>query len=188
MWQCQKCGEEILDPFENCWVCGTSREGVEDPLFEPVVDQPDLSAGLSDSPTIRGFAAGAVVSVIVDFLHPFIMLFLVYLAGTVVIRKDALRSTLLFALAWAEFAAIGGAIAGAIGARAKTVRSALVPCMLSCVLFLFIFIAALTNFLVHWPGEVLLGSLTIAAFTGALAGGFVVGRKLASQDGGNEAG
>ncbi len=33
MWQCVKCREELDDSFDNCWKCGTSKEGVEDPDF-----------------------------------------------------------------------------------------------------------------------------------------------------------
>jgi hypothetical protein len=40
MWKCQKCQESHDDSFEACWNCGTSRDGTEDPAFEPadVVD------------------------------------------------------------------------------------------------------------------------------------------------------
>lgn len=36
MWQCMKCWESVEDPFNVCWSCGTSRDGVEDPAFEKV--------------------------------------------------------------------------------------------------------------------------------------------------------
>lgn len=38
MWQCSKCQENIEDSFAVCWACGTSREGIEDPSFQPVTD------------------------------------------------------------------------------------------------------------------------------------------------------
>jgi len=189
MWRCKKCGEDIEDLFDACWACGTSREGVEDPLFKPVVDQPEASTGLSDSPTVRGLWTGAVVSVVIAFLHPFIMLFVAYLADPAAIGPGALSSTFLFGFVWAAFALIGGGIAGAMGARAQTERAALIGGVLSCVLFHFLFLIAATNGLTHWPRKILLGSLSIAAFTGALAGfvGFVVGKKRGAKDGGNDA-
>lgn len=44
MWRCAKCGERIEESFDNCWNCGTSKDGVEDPEFlaEPPEDyEPD---------------------------------------------------------------------------------------------------------------------------------------------------
>jgi uncharacterized protein YbjQ (UPF0145 family) len=34
MWECKKCRERVENTFDVCWSCGTSREGVEDPLFQ----------------------------------------------------------------------------------------------------------------------------------------------------------
>jgi uncharacterized protein YbjQ (UPF0145 family) len=34
MWECKKCLERVEDSFEVCWNCGTSKDGVEDPLFQ----------------------------------------------------------------------------------------------------------------------------------------------------------
>ena len=39
MWRCGKCGESVDDNFEVCWKCGTSKEGVEDPTFQPAPTQ-----------------------------------------------------------------------------------------------------------------------------------------------------
>src|SRR5262245_41365364 len=33
MWACSNCGEEIVDEFEVCWKCGTSRTGERDADF-----------------------------------------------------------------------------------------------------------------------------------------------------------
>src|SRR4051794_40510266 len=38
MWQCTKCRESIEDPFDVCWSCGTSKDGVEDPSFQNAED------------------------------------------------------------------------------------------------------------------------------------------------------
>jgi hypothetical protein len=179
MWQCLKCGEEIEDSFEACWACGTSRDGVEDPLFEPVMDQPELPVALSTTATIRGLKAGAAVSVLTAFLHPFLMLFLSYLTKPAALGLNALRPVLAFGFVWAAFAAVGGGIAGAIGARVHTERSALLAGLVSCVLFHILFLTVATNAFGHWSAVIVLGSLSIAAVTGTLAGyvGLVVGRR-----------
>jgi len=39
-WIGEKCGEEIEEPFDACWKCGTSRTGVEDPSFGKAGDVP----------------------------------------------------------------------------------------------------------------------------------------------------
>ena len=36
MWTCGNCGESVEDGFDVCWKCGTSKEGITDPLFQPV--------------------------------------------------------------------------------------------------------------------------------------------------------
>ncbi len=33
MWTCSKCGEAIDPQFEDCWNCGTSNTGIENPGF-----------------------------------------------------------------------------------------------------------------------------------------------------------
>jgi hypothetical protein len=38
MWICPKCKTDVEDPFDICWACGTSRDGVEDPAFDPETD------------------------------------------------------------------------------------------------------------------------------------------------------
>ncbi len=59
MWQCTKCHSKIEDSFDVCWNCGTTKDGVEDPDFQPAdtgdkpttggVDEVDLSAVLTKS-------------------------------------------------------------------------------------------------------------------------------------------
>lgn len=189
MWRCQKCGEGIEDPFDACWACGTSRDGAEDPRFTPVVDQPELSEGLSRSRTVRGLKAGALVSVLAAFLHPFLLLFITCLADSTRVGWNAIHWAFFFGLIWAAFAAVAGGIGGAIGARAETERLGLIAGLLICVFFHLLFLALIANGLPHWPREILLGSFSIAAFTGALAGfcGFVVGKDAGSRDGRSDA-
>jgi hypothetical protein len=38
MWTCLKCGEDVETGFEVCWSCGTSKDGTEDPDFDPERD------------------------------------------------------------------------------------------------------------------------------------------------------
>jgi hypothetical protein len=47
MWRCVTCGGEVADALENCWVCGTSREGTPGAGLPPVV------ATLVDGPSHR---------------------------------------------------------------------------------------------------------------------------------------
>jgi hypothetical protein len=182
MWQCRKCGENIEDSFDACWSCGTSRDGVEDPVFGPVVDQPELDVGLSSKPTVRGAKAGVAVSVPLAFLHPIVLVIPVCLVGVVPDWWYAFRFVILFGLWWAAFAAIGGGVGGAIGARVQTKQSALIAGLLSCAFFHVLFLTAFTGGLGAWRPEVLLTSFGIAAITGAVAGhmGFASGRRLAS--------
>lgn len=189
MWQCPRCGEEIEEAFDVCWACGTSREGVEDRLFKPVLDQAELPASVSNSATMRGLKVGAAVSVLMALVHPFVMHCFTYLANPTPIDLDALRPTFLFAFLWSPFAAIGGGIAGAIGARARTERSALMAGLVSCVLLHIIFLGSVTSAFEQWPPGIVLGSLSIAALTGLLAGsaGLVVARKRGCGHGGNAA-
>ena len=35
MWECSKCNKRIEESFEVCWNCGTSKDGQEDPKFQP---------------------------------------------------------------------------------------------------------------------------------------------------------
>ena len=46
MWRCGKCGKSVDDDFSVCWNCGTSRTGVEDPVFRPVTDREVESAAV----------------------------------------------------------------------------------------------------------------------------------------------
>jgi hypothetical protein len=34
MWTCAKCGEQLEDTFEECWKCGTFKDGTENLDFE----------------------------------------------------------------------------------------------------------------------------------------------------------
>jgi hypothetical protein len=38
MWTCPKCKIEVEPDFDVCWSCGTSRDGTEDPEFDPELD------------------------------------------------------------------------------------------------------------------------------------------------------
>jgi hypothetical protein len=38
MWTCSKCGEEVQEDFEVCWSCGTTRDGIESPAFDPKLE------------------------------------------------------------------------------------------------------------------------------------------------------
>ena len=44
-WPCPKCATEVEAFLDVCWACGTTREGVEDPDFEPatapIIDSPE---------------------------------------------------------------------------------------------------------------------------------------------------
>ena len=46
MWTCSGCGQQVDETFGVCWKCGTSKEGVPDPAFQPVSDR----TGTSDAP------------------------------------------------------------------------------------------------------------------------------------------
>ncbi|MCH8048228.1 MAG: hypothetical protein IID44_31420 [Planctomycetes bacterium] len=35
MWNCQKCGESLEDSSKTCWMCGTARDGTQDPGLRP---------------------------------------------------------------------------------------------------------------------------------------------------------
>jgi hypothetical protein len=35
MWTCPVCHEDVDDDFEVCWSCGSTREGIKDPDFDP---------------------------------------------------------------------------------------------------------------------------------------------------------
>jgi hypothetical protein len=42
MWPCPKCREDVVDDFDVCWNCGTTRDGVEDPGFQKAEDAPPM--------------------------------------------------------------------------------------------------------------------------------------------------
>lgn len=45
MWTCIKCGEKHEDTFDDCWNCGTSRDGTENPAFRCADDVGSAEAG-----------------------------------------------------------------------------------------------------------------------------------------------
>ena len=45
MWTCIKCGEKHEDTFDDCWNCGTSRDGTENPAFRRADDVGSAEAG-----------------------------------------------------------------------------------------------------------------------------------------------
>jgi hypothetical protein len=51
MWTCPKCKIEIEPGFDVCWRCGTSRDGTEDPDFNPE------SEGIMDEDTYESEVA-----------------------------------------------------------------------------------------------------------------------------------
>jgi hypothetical protein len=182
MWQCPKCHEESEDPFDACWACGTSRDGVEDPHFKPVAES-DPPTDRMGAAAIRGLWAGAAVAVLLAFLHPFVMAFVNCLVLHLSITLRTLTSAIFFGFLWAMFAAVGGGIAGVIAARTRSKRSALVAGLVSGVLFHVVFLVSTSSAFGHWPPPILFGSLTFAALSGTLAGsaGFFAGRRHPSE-------
>jgi len=189
MWECLKCGEHVEDSFDVCWACGTSRDGIEDPTFQPEADVPEPSYGESYSRGMRGLAAGAAVAAASAFLSPALMLLVRCTTSPFPVSGLALLWFLRFGLLWAPFAALAGAIAGTVGAlrlnEGRAVATGAVACLLSHVLFLM----AVTNAFSRWPREIILGSLAMAALAGSLAGlaGVVAGRRHARKRGQNDA-
>ncbi|MFO0933227.1 MAG: hypothetical protein U1E39_11030 [Planctomycetota bacterium] len=52
-WTCARCHRAIDATLEVCWACGTSRDGVVDPTFEPVEEIPsDGGPALADLPLV----------------------------------------------------------------------------------------------------------------------------------------
>ena len=57
MWTCPRCRRSIDPTMEVCWACGTTRDGVVDPTFQPVEDTPsDGGPALDDLPAAVLFA------------------------------------------------------------------------------------------------------------------------------------
>lgn len=53
-WTCARCHRAIDATLDVCWACGTSRDGVVDPTFEPVEEIPsDGGPALSDLPVVE---------------------------------------------------------------------------------------------------------------------------------------
>ncbi len=55
-WECPRCAEEIVGTLEECWSCGSSREGEQDPQFKREED-----AASSSSPAPTSAAAAFVL-------------------------------------------------------------------------------------------------------------------------------
>ncbi|MBL9086093.1 MAG: hypothetical protein JNM10_03035 [Planctomycetia bacterium] len=52
-WTCARCHRAIDAGLDVCWACGTSRDGVVDPTFEPVEATPsDGGPALADLPLV----------------------------------------------------------------------------------------------------------------------------------------
>jgi hypothetical protein len=183
MWQCLKCHEESEDSFDACWACGASRDGVMDPSFQLVVDQPELSTDPGTVAAMHGQIAGAAVGMLLAFVHPFIMLLFRQLVQPVAISASTIIPLLLSGFVWAIFAAVSGGIAGTIGARTQNERTALVAGLLSGALSHMLFLSICTNAFGSWPSSVVFASLSLAALAGTLAGfaGFIVGKRCRAQ-------
>jgi len=53
-WTCARCHRAIDATLEVCWACGTSRDGVVDPTFEPVEEIPSEGGpALADLPLVE---------------------------------------------------------------------------------------------------------------------------------------
>lgn len=79
MWTCPKCRESIADDFDVCWNCGTSRDGTEDPSFEPIASDaavPDpgpgteQDAGASAPPSFAPSDPTRQLVKVATFWHP----------------------------------------------------------------------------------------------------------------------
>jgi hypothetical protein len=51
MWNCPKCRERVVDGFDVCWNCGTSKDGIEDPTFVSAEDRPSGSESRGSTDT-----------------------------------------------------------------------------------------------------------------------------------------
>jgi len=65
MWTCPKCNEKVGDDFEVCWKCGTSKDGVEDPAFEPEPgsESAEIPPGDETERAPKGCFSSAVLSI-----------------------------------------------------------------------------------------------------------------------------
>lgn len=64
MWYCSKCSEELPEKFHVCWQCGTSRDGIEDPNFEVVIDHKEAPV----TEPVRRFSFRSVVAIAVSII------------------------------------------------------------------------------------------------------------------------
>lgn len=75
MWTCARCRRSIDATMGACWACGTSRDGVVDPTFEPVEAVPsDGGPRIEEIPAVvsatsAGDAAAAEVDDAADGVH-----------------------------------------------------------------------------------------------------------------------
>lgn len=66
-WTCARCHRAIDAGLDVCWACGTSRDGVVDPTFEPVEKIPsDGGPALADLPLVSPVIASEPVGVDAD--------------------------------------------------------------------------------------------------------------------------
>lgn len=178
MWQCTKCGEEIDDPFEACWNCGTSKDGVADPEFESETDAAEAGTPPENRWRLNAFWAAAIVTGVAGFVV-FLVPPLVLMSNSPATRK-MLGMYIVLAAAESFLVSCGGGLAGWIGS--KTDRMAIAACR--GVLILFVvqgLLNLLTGFVVVFigmPAPKALGLLAAFASLGAIAGsvGRIVGR------------
>ncbi len=188
MWECPKCGEGVDEPFDVCWACGTSRDGVEDPTFRLETDSPKPWDAEAYGRGVRGLAAGAIIAAVAAFLSPGLILLVDLCFGSSTVGSPAVLWLLRFGSFSAPFAALGGAVAGAVGARTKNEGRAVATGALGCLFCHALFLVTATNAFTNWPRETTAGSLAMAALAGCLAGhaGVVAGRRHARRRGRND--
>ena len=74
MWDCPKCSEQIEESFQVCWNCGTSKDGREDPDFQPEGTPEDRAGPREDAESVGRsrpracLLAGAVYGFVVAFM------------------------------------------------------------------------------------------------------------------------
>ncbi len=140
MWQCTKCGELIDEPFDACWSCGTSKDGVEQPAFHAEVDVVETPTVGRTSRRWNGFLAGAALTWLVGYVD-FVVPYLVAMPGNSRIR-DRLAEFLLAAAVWSLMVAVGGGIAGWIGSRTNrlvttALKGALIVLVFQAMIIIF---------------------------------------------------
>lgn len=184
MWQCKKCGEEHAEPFDACWNCGASRNGVENPDYRPVVDAAEIVVSQAAGGPWSGLVAGAGTAAVVGYIDRLV------LDLVVLWDSPSLRNYLMEYLAgiaiWALVMAGGGAVTGWIGGRTGRVMSAAGKGALIMVLtqVLFVLVAGAADQILELPPQQMLAVLLNVAALGAIAGtvGTIVGRSRQGRD------